>query len=159
MSILAFVLFLIAFIVALAGIVLPVVPGIPLAAIVGALTGWMVGFDTFGFDALWWLGGLLLLSIVVDVAGTWLGAKVYGASTPGTWGGVIGSLIGVFVFPPFGLLIGAIGGAIGAELLGRRSLGEAVRSGVGSLIGTFGGALAKVVILIVMGIVIFPRFF
>lgn len=159
MNILAFVLFLIAFIVALAGIVLPVVPGIPLAAIVGALAGWMVGFDTFGVDALWWLGVLLVLSIVVDVAGTWLGAKVYGASRPGTWGGVVGSLIGVFIFPPFGLLVGAVAGAIGAELLVQRSLREAVRSGVGSLLGTFGGALAKVVILIVMGVIVFPRFF
>lgn len=157
MAVAAFILFLLAYVIAFAGIVLPVVPGIPLAAIAGVLAGWLVGFDRFGVPALVWLAVITVLAFVVDIAGTYIGAKVYGASKPGLWGGVLGSLIGVFVFPPFGLLIGAIVGAIAAEILAGRNVPAAIRSGVGSLLGTFGGALAKVVLLIVMGIVVFPR--
>ena len=157
MAIAAFILFLLAYLVAFAGIVLPVVPGIPVAAIAGVLAAWMVGFEHFGVAPLVWLVVLTALSFVVDIAGTYLGAKVYGATKPGLWGGVLGSLIGVFILPPFGLLIGAIVGAIAGEMLAGRELQAAIRSGVGSLLGTFGGALAKVVLLIVMGIVVFPR--
>ncbi len=54
------------------------------------------------------------------------------------WGSTIGLLIGPFVIPVAGILIGPFLGAVIAELLvERRPFGEAVKSGVGSLVGFF----------------------
>lgn len=158
-SALALILFLLTLAVAAAGVIVPVVPGVPLAAVGALVAALIVGIDVFGVDGLVYVALLAVLSQGVDFAGTWLGSRHYGAGRAGVWGGVIGSLVGVFVFPPFGFLVGALAGATIAELLVGRGLEEAFRSGVGAFVGTLGGTVAKLVIVVVMGIVVVPRLF
>ncbi|HZJ08608.1 MAG TPA: DUF456 family protein [Trueperaceae bacterium] len=158
-DVLAFAVFLISYVVALAGVVVPVLPGTPIALLGAFLAALMMGFGRFGAEPLIYVGVLTVLSQLVDVAGTYLGSRVYGAGRAGTWGGIIGSFIGLFVLPPFGFLIGALVGAVAAELLVGRELPAAVRSGVGAFVGTLGGTVAKLIIMVVIGVVVFPRFF
>lgn len=158
-DVLAFVVFLVCYLVAAAGVVLPVLPGTPIALLGAFLAALMVGFERFGVQALVYVGVLTVLSQLVDVAGTYLGSKVYGAGRAGTWGGIIGSFVGLFALPPFGFLIGALVGAVLAELLVGRDMPAAARSGVGALVGTFGGTVLKLIIMVVIGVVVFPRFF
>ena len=117
MTIFAFVVFLILFLVAAAGVVVPVLPGVPIAALGALLAAWIMGFERFGVMPLVYVAVLAVLSQLVDVAGTYLGSRVYGAGRAGTWGGVIGSFFGLFLFPPFGFLVGALVGAVAAEML------------------------------------------
>ena len=158
-DVLAFVVFLISYVVAFVGVVVPVLPGTPIALLGAVLGAWLLGFTEFGVQPLVYVGVLTVLSQLVDVAGTYLGSRVYGAGRAGTWGGVIGSFVGLFVLPPFGFLIGALAGAVVAELLEGREPRAAVRSGDGALVWTFGGTLAKLIIMVVIGVVVFPRFF
>jgi len=158
-DVVAFAVFLVSYVVALVGVVLPVLPGTPIALLGAFLAALMLGFERFGLEPLIYVGVLTVLSQLVDVAGTYFGSKVYGAGRAGTWGGVIGSFIGLFVLPPFGFLLGALVGAVVAELLVGRDLAAAVRSGVGALVGTFGGAVAKLIIMVAIGVVVFPHFF
>src|SRR5690606_37332388 len=157
-DVLAFVVFLISYVVAFVGVVVPVLPGTPIALLGAVLGAWLLGFTEFGVQPLVFVGVLTVLSQLVDVAGTYLGSRVYGAGRAGTWGGVIGSFVGLFVLPPFGFLIGALAGAVVAELLVGREPRAAVRSGVGALVGTFEGTMAKLIIMVVIGVVVFPRF-
>lgn len=159
MNILAFIVFLLTFLVGAAGIIVPVLPGVPVAALGALLAAWMIGFETFGVTNLIYVGVLAVLSQLVDVAGTYLGSRYYGAARAGTWGGVIGSLFGLFLFPPFGFLIGALVGAVLAEMATGRKFDEAVRSGIGALVGTLGGTIAKLIIMVVIGFIVFPIFF
>ena len=159
MTALAFFVFLVAYAVAFAGVIVPVLPGVPLAFVGALLAALMLGFERFGVDTLVYVAVLAGLSQLVDVAGTWLGSARFGARRAGVWGGVIGSLVGLFAVPPFGFLVGALVGAVVAELLTGRELAEAVRSGVGAFVGTLGGTVAKLVIMVVIGFVAFPRFF
>lgn len=159
MTILAFVIFLLLFIIAAVGVVVPVVPGVPIAAVGALIAAAMIGFERFGVTQLVYIALLALLSQLVDLAGTYFGSKVYGAGRAGTWGGVIGSIVGLFFFPPWGFLLGAPIGAVLAEMLAGRKLEAAVRSGIGAFVGTLGGAFAKLVIMIAIGVVAFPRFF
>ncbi len=159
MTLLAAALFAVAFIVALLGIFLPILPGAPIAAVAALIAGWMTDFQELSLAPLLIVGLLTLLSIAVDYLAGIVGARHYGASRYGVWGSIIGSLIGLFFFPPFGFLIGALAGAVVAELLGGRALWDAIRSGFGVFVGTLGGIVAKVFILIAMGLVVFPRLF
>lgn len=159
MTIAAAAVFILFYLIALAGIILPVLPGTPIAALGALIAGWMTGFERLGLTPLLLVGGLALLAQLVDLGASYLGARVYGASRPGLWGGVIGSLAGLLFFPPFGFLIGALGGAVLAELLSGRPLNEAVRAGVGALLGSLGGVVAKILILVAIGVVVFPRLF
>jgi uncharacterized protein len=159
LTILAIVIFTLSFLVALAGIVLPVLPGVPIVALGALVAAWMTGFQQLSLTPLIIVGLLTVLSIVIDYFAGIVGAQKYGASRSGIWGSIIGSLIGLFFFPPLGFLIGALAGAVIAEMLIGRKLEEAVKSGFGVLVGTFGGMLAKVFIIIAIGIVVFPKLF
>jgi uncharacterized protein len=159
MTILAIVVFVVTFLVALAGIILPVLPGVPIVAAGALVAAWLTGFQEFGITPLVIVGLLTALSIVIDYVAGIVGAQKYGASKSGIWGSVIGSLVGLFFFPPFGFLIGALVGAVIAEMLIGRKLEEAIKSGFGVLVGTFSGVVAKIFIIIAIGIVVFPRLF
>lgn len=157
MEILAFVIFLFGYLIALAGIVLPALPGVPLAALGALIAAWLTGFTSLGPWPLALTIALALLSVILDYLAGIIGAKRYGASRAGVWGSIIGALIGLFFFPPLGFLLGALVGAVLFELLNARSLAEALRAGFGVFVGTLGGMLARVIILITIGIIVFPR--
>ncbi|MGL4609563.1 MAG: DUF456 domain-containing protein [Trueperaceae bacterium] len=157
MTLLAIIIFTVTFLVALAGIILPLLPGVPIVALGTLLAAWLIGFSEFGTTPLVIVLCLTALSLVLDYVAGALGAQKYGASRSGIWGSVIGSLVGLFFFPPFGFLIGALAGAVIAEMLIGRKLEEAIRSGFGVLVGTFGGIIAKIFIIFAIAIVAFPR--
>jgi len=158
LTLLAFVVFLIAYVAAFVGVIVPVLPGVPVAFVGAVVAALIMGVERFGVQPLVYVGALAVLSQLVDLAGTWLGSKGFGAGRAGVWGGVIGSFVGLFALPPFGFLAGALVGAAIAELLAGRELAEAIRSGVGAFVGTLGGTVAKLVIMVVIGFVAFPRF-
>jgi uncharacterized protein YqgC (DUF456 family) len=154
---LALLVFVLLYLVALAGIVLPLVPGVPLAALGALLAGWMTGFERLSLVPLVLVAGLALLAQLVEVGSSWVGARYYGARRPGLWGGVLGSLAGLILFPPLGFLLGALVGAVLFELLAGRAFNQAVRAGVGAFVGTLGGSVAKLVIMLAIAVVVIPR--
>jgi len=85
------------------------------------------------------MGGLAVLVTILDYVVPVVGAKKYGASKLGVWISMIGMLIGVLFFPPWGMLIGAFVGALAGELLagkeGRKSLRAAWGVFVGNVVG------------------------
>ena len=153
MTILAALSFLLIWLISLAGLIVPVIPGVPLAALGALLAGWMTGFDSLGLTPLLIIAGLAVLAQVLDLVGGWIGTKYSGGSNAGVWGSIIGSLVGVVIAPPFGFLPGAFIGALLFELLARRSFDEAWRSGLGSMLGALGGTFMKLLFLIAIGII------
>ncbi len=153
---LALLVFALSLVVALAGVVLPVLPGIPLAALGALLAAWIRGFDAVGPMPLVWVVVLALVAQGLDLAAGAVGARVYGARRAGFWGGVLGSLAGLIWFPPFGFLLGALIGAVGAELLTGRPFDEALKAGVGAFAGSVGGVVAKALIAVAMAVVMIP---
>src|SRR5690554_6771104 len=152
MTILAALSFLLIWLISLAGLIVPVIPGVPLAAGGALLAGWMTGFENLGLTPLLIIAALAVIAQVLDVVGGWIGTKYSGGSNAGVWGSIIGSVVGVFVAPPFGFLPGAFLGAFLFELVVDRSVSEAVRSGFGSMLGALGGTFMKLLFLIAIGI-------
>jgi len=62
-------------------------------------------------------------------------SKWYGASKTGFWGSIGGLILGIFLFPPWGMILGAIVGALAGELIAGKRGKEALRAGWGVLIG------------------------
>lgn len=156
MTWLALTVFALSLLVGLVGVVLPVLPGIPLAALGALAAAWIRGFEAVGLMPLVWVAILALVAQLLDFAAGALGARVYGARRAGFWGGVLGSLVGLLWFPPFGFLLGALVGAVGAELLTGRPFDEALRAGVGAFAGSVGGVVAKAMIIVAMAVVMVP---
>ena len=85
------------------------------------------------------MGGLTVLVTALDYVVPAAGAKRYGASKLGIWCSIAGLLIGLFSFPPFGMLIGGFVGAVAGELLAGREGGKALRAGWGLFLGNLIG--------------------
>jgi uncharacterized protein len=95
------------------------------------------------------LGLLTVLSIIVDVLSSALGAKGVGASRKAMVGAVIGSLAGL-VFMPWGLLLGPFVGALAGEYLHSRQLGLATKVGVATWLGILIGTALKLGLAVAM---------
>jgi uncharacterized protein YqgC (DUF456 family) len=127
------------------GCVLPLVPGPPLSYL-GLFVVWAArGFDahTFGTATGLVLLGATIAVIVLELLAPVLGARRYGSSKWGVWGSVVGMLLGVLWFPPFGMMAGTFLGAwIGERARGRTGK-EASRAAWGTFLGTMLGLALK----------------
>ncbi|HEV2126456.1 MAG TPA: DUF456 family protein [Chloroflexota bacterium] len=154
---LAVVIFGVFALAAVVGIFIPILPGVPLAAVGALLAAWLTGFDGLGVTPLLVVAALTLLALLVDYVAGLIGARRFGASRAGVWGSVLGALTGLFLLPPFGFLIGALAGAVVGELLSGRKPQDALRAGLGVFVGTLGGMVTQALIVIAIGFVVFPR--
>ncbi|MDH7492557.1 MAG: DUF456 domain-containing protein [Candidatus Saccharicenans sp.] len=129
----------------LAGSVLPVLAGPPLNFIGLIILGLAKGWDIFS-PTLWLiLVGVTVLTMILDYVLPISGARKYGSTKWGTWGAFLGMLLGVFLFPPFGLILGAFLGAVVGELLAGKKDRQALRAGWGVFVGYFFSLLLKVI--------------
>ncbi len=148
----SFILYLLAgvlVVVGIAGIVLPALPGVPLVFAGLLLAAWAEGFTRIGWPTLLVLGVLTVISLVVDVLSTTLGAQKLGASRLALIGSVVGTVAGLF-FMPWGLFIGPFVGALVGEYLHGRELGKATKVGIGTWLGIVLGVALKLGLAVAM---------
>lgn len=131
------------------GCLLPVLPGPPLG-----YAGLLLLHATSRYDLsagfLITFGILTVLVSLLDYVIPVYGARKFSASRYGTWGSVIGLLFGMFVFPPFGLVLGPVIGALAGELVAGRKTGHALSAALGAFIGFAAGTGLKLVLCTVM---------
>ena len=126
----------------LAGCLLPVLPGPPLAY-AGLLVLHLTTRVELSVSAL--VFGLVLV-IAVQVADTVVpvaGTRHWGGTRWGVWGCVLGSAIGLVFFPPFGFVTGSFLGAVCGEWLGGRGGYSALKAGFGAFLGFLAGTVLK----------------
>lgn len=134
---------------ALAGCILPVIPGPPIGYI-SLLLLQFTDIKPFTFNFLLSIAAVVIIITVLDYLIPIWGTKKFGGSKSGTWGATIGLVLGLFLLPPFGIIIGPFLGAYIGELIAGRSNKEAIRSGIGSFLGFLAGIVMKLAITIVM---------
>ena len=155
----ATVLFVVLWLGSLVATFVPVIPATLIIWGAALLHALLTGFQPLSWGYLIALGILAGFAFVVDnIAAAW-GAKKFGGSSAAGWGALVGGLVGLFL-GPLGFLIGPILGAILAELIvSKKQPLEAMRSGVGTLLGMLGGIGAKLVIHFFMGVLVLIRIF
>ena len=134
----------------MAGTVVPFIPGIPLVFIGIAAYGWYDNFQTIDAQYLIVLACLTLLSVFMDYLSTILGAKYFGSTKQGTWGALLGTVIGLFIFPPIGIIAGPFVGAIIGESMAGKDSRAALKVALGTVAGLFTGMLFNVILAIGM---------
>jgi uncharacterized protein YqgC (DUF456 family) len=142
----------------LVGTVVPGLPG-PILVLAGlALAVWMDGFVRAGWPTLAVLAGLTILTYVLDLVATAVGARRFGASRWAVAGAVVGALVGLFFGLP-GLLLGPFVGAFLVELLARRDVGQAGWAGLGAWLGFLVGTAGKLAVVVAMVAVFLVAYF
>ncbi len=130
-------------ILGLAGCIIPVMPGPPIA-FVGLLIVYFITEEISG-SAILIYGAITLVTVILDYIVPMLGVKYFGGTRWGKWGCFIGSLVGLF-FMPWGIIAGPFIGAFIGEIIGESNMRDALKSGLGSLLGFLVGVILKIVV-------------
>lgn len=134
------------------GTIVPLLPGVPLVFISICAYGWYENFTVISPKLIALFAGLTILSIFINYLSATLGAKKFGSSKYGTWGALLGTFIGIFVFPPLGIFIGPWLGAFIGEYIYRKDINVSFQAGIGAVIGLLSGAVFNLVIALIMAI-------
>lgn len=138
-------------IVGLAGSLLPALPGAPLSFAGLVLLLFCDGADVSS-TSLWVSGIFLVIVSVLDyIAPIWL-TNASGGSKQATRGSVAGMVVGLFFFPPWGLILGPFVGAFLGELMAQATTGKALKVAMMSFVGF---VLTTGIKLIYSGILLF----
>ena len=131
------------------GVFLPIIPGLVYMFIVAIIFAALDHFTHVTGTNLLILACIAAVSFIVDHASGILGARLSGASAKASVAGLVGSIIGLFVFPPFGSIIGLFVGVIIIELGQHGDQKRALRAASGSLLGSLAGMIANLIIALI----------
>jgi uncharacterized protein YqgC (DUF456 family) len=146
-------------VVGIIGCIVPVIPGPPISYI-GLLVLQLKKTPpehSARFLTIWALitAAVTVLDYIVPVWGT----KKFGGSKYGMWGSMIGLFIGLFFFPPFGIIVGPFAGAVIGEMIKGSEFNKALKSGFGSFIGFLAGTIMKLAVSFFMAYYYIVSFF
>ncbi len=131
------------------GSFLPIVPGTPVTYAGLLILQLATQPFTTTFLVVW---AIIIVSIqVLDNVIPAYGTKKFGGSAYGIWGSLFGMVIGIFLFPPLGIIVGPLAGAFVGELIGGKTSDRAFKSAMGSFAGLLVNTLIKVIASGVMG--------
>lgn len=141
MEILLILLGIVCLVLGLAGCILPMLPGPPVAYVALVLLHLTPEADFSVTQLTVWLLVVVVVQLL-DYFVPMLGSKYTGGSRWGTRGCLIGTIVGLF-FMPMGIILGPFLGAVIGELLGGNNTAYALKSGIGSLLGFLFGTVLK----------------
>lgn len=133
-----------------AGAIMPFVPGPPLVWLGALFYGWSTDWQGIGVP------GLILLLVIALVGSTsdwWLSTlllKRSGGSLWGTVGAFVGGIVGLFLIPGPGIILGSLIGVVAVEWMRQRDLRQIFRVGRGFLLGWLLSTIVEVVASLVM---------
>lgn len=128
----------------LAGCILPMLPGPPLAWL-GMLLLHFTDCVDFSVTELVVSALVVIATLVLDYFTPMIGAKKFGGGKYGNRGCVIGTIMGMF-FLPLGLILGPFLGAVIGELIAGKPFRAALKAGFGSFVGFLFGTLIKLAV-------------
>lgn len=155
-DIIAWILIIAFFVIAFIGLIYPIIP-----SVIFIIGGFIVYGLFYSFSDLpWWFWVIEILLVVLlfgaDTVSNLVGVKKFGGSKAGMWGSTIGLLIGPFVIPFAGILLGPFLGAVLAELFVTKSSWEqSLKTGVGSLVGFLTSIVTKGIVQVGMILLFF----
>ena len=133
-----------------AGLILPVLPAIQLSWLGLLIYAWGTGFQRISLLATIVFTALMLLTMVLDYVAQAIGARKFTASRYSVIGALIGSILGIFIFGFWGVILGPALGALAGELLAGRGFRQGLTSAGGTVVGCLAGNLIKLIIMLAM---------
>jgi uncharacterized protein YqgC (DUF456 family) len=134
--------------VAIAGSLLPLLPGPPIA-FAGMLLQLFREPDPFSTRLLIILGAVVVISLVLDYLIPIWGTRKFGGTKYGVWGCTLGFLA-AFWMGPWGVIIGPFVGAFLGEMIANQDSKKSLKAAFGSFVGFLLGSFLKLVVCFFM---------
>jgi len=124
------------------GCFVPVMPGPPISYVALLVFHF---FSSYNIDKnTLWLWALIVIAVTVfDLWVQIYGVKKFGGTRKAVNGSIIGLIIGIFLFPPFGIIIGPFLGAFIGAKMDDPDVNKALKIALGALAGFIAGTLVK----------------
>lgn len=132
----------------IASVFLLVFPSLPLMFIIVLIFGFIDKFQHLTASNIIILAMIAAISIVIDYLSGIIGAKIGGASREAIILGIVGLIIGLIIFPPFGSAIGLFFGILASEIIHIKDLKKALKSATGGLLGSLAGTSLQLILAI-----------
>ena len=142
------ILGLILIVTGIAGSILPLLPGPPVA-FAGLLIQQLREPDPFTSRFLWIWAVIVVVSLILDYMIPIWGTKKFGGTKYGVWGCTIGFLL-AFWMGPLGVIIGPFLGAFAGEMIAGQDSKKSFKAALGSFVGFLLGSFLKLVICFMM---------
>ena len=125
------------------GCFIPIIPGPPISYC-GLLVFHFYSSYLIEENILWLMAFLVISVTIFDLWVQIYGVKKFGGTKRAVNGSILGLIIGIFFFPPFGIIIGPFLGAfIGARMEKNSDRNKAIKVAMGALMGFFAGTILK----------------
>lgn len=132
------------------GVILPLLPGVPIAWLGLFIFAIGTGFERISVTTTVIFFAVMLLTFAVDFFAPMLGAGKYKASKWGIIGASLGSLLGIITLGLWGIILGPFVGAMLGEIIAGKEGGKAIKIAFGTFWGIVFGGLFKVIVVLVM---------
>ena len=143
----------------LIGCVIPIIPGIPLNYMALLLLQYAKEEPVFSKSFLIKFAFYSIIVFLLDYILPIFGAKLYGTTKWGIWGAVIGMVIGIFILPPIGMILGLFFGAIIGELSAGKESSLALKAGFATFLGSMAATFIKLSLSLLMAFYFFSSLF
>ncbi|MFJ9385365.1 DUF456 domain-containing protein [Peribacillus sp. NPDC101481] len=150
MDILWWGLTIVLFALSFVGIVYPIIPSV--VAIWGGFAVYQFLINSDELSLLFWISMVVLSGVLIaaDIIANSYFVKKYGGSKTSETIAAIATIVGSFVFPPFGIILVPFLAVLVSELIIQKDIMKATKVGFATIIGFLGGSLAKVLIQLLM---------
>ncbi|WP_042142342.1 DUF456 domain-containing protein [Paucisalibacillus sp. EB02] len=138
------------FILSFIGVIYPIIPSVLLIWIGFLLYQFGINEDELGFIFWTIMVVFTVILFAADIIANSFFVKKFGGSKWGERGAAIAVIVGSFIIPPFGIIIIPFIAVLVIEMVQKRTIHEAFKASIGSLLGFLSGTFAKVFIQIVM---------
>lgn len=143
------------FIIGFAGLFVPGLPGVGLI-FAGILTyGIATSFETISMLTIIILAFVTAIAWAADYLGSALGAKVGGGSWVSSLLAIGGTIVGLVIFGPIGLVLGALTGSLLGAMIEGKDSKQASKMAIYSLIGALGATVVQLILATTMLITFF----
>jgi uncharacterized protein YqgC (DUF456 family) len=131
------------------GCILPVLPGPPISY-AGLLLLQFSSKHPFNAKFLVIYALLTVFVVILDFILPVYSTKKFRGTKYGIIGSALGLVVGLFLFPPVGIIVGPIVGAFIGEMITGRAIARAMKPAFGSFIGFLGSTSIKLILTIIM---------
>lgn len=148
--IIIWILIIALFILSFIGVVYPVIPSVLLLWIGFLLYQFGINGEELG--VIFWIIMVVFTIILfaADILANNYFVKKFGGSKWGERGALVAVIIGAFIMPPFGIIVIPFLAVLVIEMIQKRTMKEAFRAALGSLLGFLSGSFAKVFVQFVI---------
>jgi uncharacterized protein YqgC (DUF456 family) len=131
------------------GILLPILPGLPYMFLISFLYAWLTKFQIINSREILILAVIALISLIIDHFAGLLTARLGGATKQSLIYGLIGSILGLFFFPPLGSVVGLFLGIFLGEITSHQNQHKAIKAASAGVLGSLAAILIDLVLAII----------